>query len=80
MRKLFVTVGFGWAVRILACVMLFSLVVCYAIMQLDLPQRKPGPLFKAVFLKDPSYFLFTIGKFPNSSYDSRATGFTHFNR
>lgn len=62
MRELFVTVGFKWAVRILAFVMLGSLVVCYAVMQLDLPQRKPGPLFKVVFLKDPSYFLFTIGK------------------
>lgn len=42
--------------------MLSSLAVCYAVMQLDLPQRKPGPLFKIVFLKDPSYFIFTLGK------------------
>lgn len=61
MRKLFVAVGFGWAVRILAFVMLSSLMVCYAVMQLDLPQRKPGPLFKIVFLKDASYFAFTLG-------------------
>lgn len=64
MRKLFVEVGFGWAVRILAFVMLSSLVVCYAVMQLDLPQRKPGPLFKIVFLKDASYFAFTLGMEP----------------
>ena len=62
MRKLFLEVGFGWAVRILAFVMLFSLAVCYAVMELDLPQRKPGPLFKIVFLKDPSYFVFTMGE------------------
>lgn len=61
MRKLFVEVGFGWAVRILAFVMLSSLVICYAVMELDLPQRKPGPLFKFVFLKDASYFAFTLG-------------------
>ena len=61
MRKLFMEVGFGWAVRILAFVMLSSLVICYAVMQLDLPQRKPGPLFKIVFLKDASYFAFTLG-------------------
>lgn len=66
MRKLFVAVGFGWAVRILAFVMLASLVVCYAVMELDLPQRKPGPLFKIVFFKDPAYFVFTMGKIPPS--------------
>ena len=64
MRKLFVAVGFGWAVRILAFVMLSSLLLCYAVMQLDLPQRKPGPLFKVVFLKDASYFVFTLGISP----------------
>lgn len=75
MRKLFMEVGFGWAVRILAFVMLSSLVVCYAVMQLDLPQRKPGPLFKIVFLKDGSYFAFTLGMtpliFPNDLHDHR---------
>jgi hypothetical protein len=61
MRELFRKVGYGWAVRILAFVMLAGLLTSLAVLKPHTNVKKHVPLFKASFLKDVPYTLFIIG-------------------
>jgi MFS family permease len=61
LRRLFVKVGFPWAVRALAFIILGCMLVCLSIMRLrEIPKRQ-GPLFKLQILKDKPYTIFVIG-------------------
>jgi hypothetical protein len=62
MRELFNKVGFGWATRILALVMLVALLVSLAALRHHTRTKKHGPLFKATFLRDTPYTLFILGQ------------------
>ncbi|KAF2475158.1 MFS general substrate transporter [Lindgomyces ingoldianus] len=62
MRRLFVKVGFAWAVRTLAFLILGCMAICMAVMRLrDRPKRK-GPLFNIKMLADKPYAAF-VGAF-----------------
>ena len=61
MRELFNKVGFSWAVRILALVMLIALLASLAALRPHTRTKTHGPLFKATFLRDTSYTLFILG-------------------
>ncbi|KAF2836298.1 MFS general substrate transporter [Patellaria atrata CBS 101060] len=60
LRKLFVSVGFPWAVRALAFLMLGCLLVCIAVMHLRPHARKPSPIFQTTNLRDVPYTVFVV--------------------
>lgn len=62
MRRLFETVGFGWAVRILAFIMLATLSVAFLVIRpRDNVKRPKGPLVRLSWIRDPTYMTFVIG-------------------
>lgn len=63
MRELFDRVGFGWAVRILAFVMLGGLSVSLALLRPHSSARKERALLNNSFLKDAPYTVFIICRF-----------------
>ena len=65
MRELFEKVGFGWAVRILAFVMLATLSISLIVLKPHTKTKKQVPLFKAAHLRDTPYTLFIIGAYPS---------------
>lgn len=68
MRRLFVSMGFPWAVRALAFLMLGCLVICCAIMKLR-PRACPSTvLLDFRHFRDPSYMAFVAGKSVFSCY------------
>ena len=65
MRTLFVRIGFGWAVRIMALIMFATLVVAFFVIRPQHNLKRPkGPLVRLTWIKDPTYVSFVIGK-PN---------------
>ena len=62
MRELFENVGFGWAVRILAFIMLVTLSISLIVLKPHTRTKKSVPLYNAAFLRDTPYTLFIIGK------------------
>jgi hypothetical protein len=64
MRELLKKVGFGWAVRTLAFVMLTGLLTSLALLRPHTNVKKHAPMFKASFLMDIPYTLFIIGERP----------------
>ncbi|ORY12331.1 major facilitator superfamily transporter [Clohesyomyces aquaticus] len=60
MRELFQSVGFAWAVRILAFVMLATLLTSLAVLMPVTKTKKHAPFFKAEFLRDTPYTLFIL--------------------
>lgn len=71
MRSLFIRVGFAWAVRSLAFLMLGCLLVCIVIMRLRPHARKPSPLFKASYLRDVPYTFFVLGAYLAPSHQDQ---------
>ncbi|KAH8690475.1 putative MFS monocarboxylate transporter [Talaromyces proteolyticus] len=60
-RRLIVTVGFPWAVRTMAFIMLATLGIGIALLRPRLPPRKSGPIIDLAAFKDPAYTTFVIG-------------------
>ncbi|KAF3402236.1 Riboflavin transporter MCH5 [Talaromyces pinophilus] len=60
-RRLIVTVGFPWAVRTMAFIMLAILGIGIALLRPRLPPRKSGPIIDLAAFKDPAYTTFVIG-------------------
>lgn len=63
MRELFQKVGFGWAVRILAFVMLATLSLSLAVLKPHTSVKRKVPIFRATFLLDLPYTLFILGTY-----------------
>jgi MFS family permease len=63
LEKLIPQIGFGWAVRVIALIQLFTLLIPNIFMQSRLPPRKAGPLVDMKAWKQPSYTLYTAGTF-----------------
>lgn len=63
MRRLFVRIGFGWAVRIMAFIMLATLIVAFFVIRPQNNLKRPkGPLVMLRWIRDPTYVSFVIGK------------------
>jgi hypothetical protein len=64
MRQLFVEAGFGWAVRILGFIMLFTFFTALLVIRpRKAPTRRTGSLIRGRWIKDPIYVSFVIGTF-----------------
>ena len=61
MRRLFIDVGFGWAVRTLAFLMLGTLSIAFVVIQPRKAMTKSGPLFRVSWFKEPVYMTFILG-------------------
>ena len=61
LQRLIAEVGFPWAVRTMAFIMLATLGVGIALLRPRLPPRKSGPLVDFSVFKDPAYTTFVIG-------------------
>lgn len=62
LRRLFLSIGFPWAVRSLAFLMLACLVICCAIMRLRPRARRLTALIEFKHFHDLSYMAFVAGK------------------
>ncbi len=62
MRRLFVQVGFPWAVRALAFLMLGCLALSCAVMRLRPRQRRTGALVRWSHFQDLPYSTFVAGQ------------------
>lgn len=61
-RRLFVSIGFPWAVRALAFLILASLLPCAAIMRLRPNIKRRGALFELRQFRDLPYAVFCVGE------------------
>lgn len=68
-RRLIMQVGFPWAVRAMAFIMLGTLGIGLALLRPRLPPRRSGPLVEFAAFNDPAYATFVVGL---------ALGFTAF--
>lgn len=70
MRSLFVSVGFGWAVRAFALIILGSNIIAFAVMRLQLQYGSKGGAFSLHHFKDLPYtaFVFAFTLFVASSF------------
>jgi hypothetical protein len=57
-----VRIGFGWAVRVLALVMLVTLSLALVLLKSHAKHASNAPLFDLSFLRDVPYTLFILGK------------------
>ena len=62
MRELFEKVGFAWAVRILAFVMLGGLSVSLVVLKPHTTIKKQRAIMKSTLLRDAPYTIFIVGK------------------
>jgi len=62
-RQLQPTVGFGWATRVIAFVMLATLIVPLAGMKMRVKPSARRQMFEAAAWKEPPFTLFSIGEF-----------------
>jgi hypothetical protein len=60
-KRLIDTVGFPWAVRAMAFIMLGTLLIGLAFLKPRLPPRKSGPIVDFAAFKEPAYTTFVIG-------------------
>lgn len=60
-KRLIDTVGFPWAVRAMAFIMLGTLIFGLALLKPRLPPRKSGPIVDFAAFKEPAYTTFVIG-------------------
>jgi len=67
LRELFKEVGFGWAVRVLAFLMLAGLSVSIAVLKQHGESKKDAPLFAAKHLRDIPFTLFILCKHSKSA-------------
>ncbi|TDZ33581.1 MFS transporter asaE [Colletotrichum spinosum] len=56
-------IGFPWAVRSMAFIVLVMSLVIVALIRTRIPARKSGPLVEWAAFREPSYMLFTFGIF-----------------
>ncbi|KAF6833116.1 MFS monocarboxylate transporter [Colletotrichum musicola] len=64
-RQLLPRVGFGWTMRVMALVQLFTLLVANLFMRARLRPRRSGSWVELSAFKEKPYLLFTIGMFFN---------------
>lgn len=64
-QKLLPTVGFGWTVRILGFITLFTSSLAFALLKPRLPPRPSGPMVDWAAFKEPAYVLYCLGTFLN---------------
>lgn len=58
---MFQSIGFAWAVRTMAFVMLVTISIALLLLRPRLPPRKSGPLILWSALKEPAYSSFIFG-------------------
>lgn len=63
LRRLIVQIGLPWAVRVMAFIMLGTLLISVAVMKPRLPPRKSGPLINFESLRDRVFILWLIAAF-----------------
>lgn len=63
LRRLIIQIGFPWAVRVMAFIMLGTLLISIAVMKPRLPPRKSGPLINVEALKDPVFATWLLAVF-----------------
>ncbi|KAI0451245.1 MFS general substrate transporter [Xylaria acuta] len=62
-QKLLPVVGFGWTVRILGFITLFTSSLAFALLKTRLPPRPSGPMVDWAAFKEPAYVLYCVGIF-----------------
>ncbi len=67
LRELIRKIGFGWAVRVMAFIMLGTLLIPIAVMKTRLPPRKSGPVVDLAALRDPPFAIFLVCKWKSSN-------------
>ncbi|KAL8766517.1 MAG: hypothetical protein Q9209_006733 [Squamulea sp. 1 TL-2023] len=60
LRRLITEIGFGWAVRVMAFIMLATLLLSLSLMRSRLPPRNSGPLVDFSAFHDPAYAIFLL--------------------
>lgn len=60
LRHLFSQIGFGWAVRCLAFLILTTNILAFLVIRPRTPERASGPLFRLHFLKDTNFTLWVV--------------------
>jgi MFS family permease len=63
LRRLIVQIGLPWAVRVMAFIMLGTLLISIAVMKPRLPPRKSGPLINVEALRDTTFVLWLFAAF-----------------
>ncbi|KAL8827911.1 MAG: hypothetical protein Q9191_002900 [Dirinaria sp. TL-2023a] len=63
LRRLIAEIGFGWAVRVMAFIMLTTLLLSLSVMRSRLPPRKSGPIVDFSAFRDPGYSIFLASVF-----------------
>ncbi|CAI7581360.1 unnamed protein product [Penicillium palitans] len=63
LRRLIVQIGLPWAVRVMAFIMLGTLLISVAVMKPRLPPRKSGPLINVEALRDPVFVIWLFAAF-----------------
>lgn len=63
LRRLIVQIGLPWAVRVMAFIMLGTLLISVAVMKPRLPPRKSGPLINVEALRDTVFGLWLVAAF-----------------
>ncbi|OQE43348.1 hypothetical protein PENCOP_c003G06762 [Penicillium coprophilum] len=63
LRRLIAQIGLPWAVRVMAFIMLGTLLISVAVMKPRLPPRKSGPLINFESLRDPAFAIWLFAAF-----------------
>ncbi|KAI1371581.1 putative monocarboxylate permease [Hypoxylon crocopeplum] len=63
LKRLIENIGFAWAIRVMAFIMLGTLLISVAVMKPRLPPRKSGPLIDFASLKDPIFSTWLLAVF-----------------
>ena len=63
LRRLIVQIGLAWAIRVVAFIMLATLLISIAVMKPRLPPRKAGPLINVAALRDPVFMVWLLAVF-----------------
>ncbi|KAI4129387.1 MAG: hypothetical protein LQ347_003794 [Umbilicaria vellea] len=63
LRRLIIQIGLPWAIRVMAFIMLGTLLISISIMKPRLPPRKSGPLINTEALKDPVFAVWLLAVF-----------------
>jgi len=63
LRRLILEIGLPWAIRVVAFIMLGTLLISITVMRPRLPPRKAGPLINTAALKDPVFMVWLLAVF-----------------
>ncbi|TVY92528.1 Aspyridones efflux protein [Lachnellula willkommii] len=63
LRRLIVQIGLTWAIRVVAFIMLGTLLISIAVMKPRLPPRKAGPLINTAALRVPVFMVWLLAVF-----------------